>query len=185
MDLAGKIEEIVHTGTFSTLTQLERKVPKGLTELIQGARARAQAGSPQFTLTSCTEAQVPPVGMRSLTPRGRYVGRQDLQPRGRHGLARRERQGPARRMADNEVGTLVIMDGWRPRQAVGILTDRDIAWHVAGIRHLVVPGEDNNVAGLLSLDDVLDVMVGETAAIGRLLERQKPRALRASAGADP
>jgi hypothetical protein len=33
----------------------------------------------------------------------------------------------------------------------------------------------NNVVGLLSLDDVLDVMVGETAAIGRLLERQKPR----------
>lgn len=45
----------------------------------------------------------------------------------------------------------------------------------ADIRHLVVLGEDNNVAGLLSLDDVLHVMVGETAAIGRLLERQKPR----------
>ena len=34
-DLAGKIEEIVDTGTFSTLAQLERKVPKGLTQLIQ------------------------------------------------------------------------------------------------------------------------------------------------------
>jgi DNA polymerase (family 10) len=34
-DLAGKIEEIVHTGTFSTLAQLERKVPKGLTQLVR------------------------------------------------------------------------------------------------------------------------------------------------------
>lgn len=119
----------------------------------------------------------------------------------------------ARRMADNDVGTLVIMDGTHPRQAVGILTDRDIAIRCvadrldpdetpiadlmsspvqcvsehtpieeavdrmarAGIRRLVVLGDENNVAGLLSLDDVLDVIVGETAAIGRLLERQKPR----------
>jgi len=45
----------------------------------------------------------------------------------------------------------------------------------AGTRRLVVLGEGNRVVGLLSLDDVLDVLVEETAAIGRLLEQQKPR----------
>jgi CBS domain-containing protein len=44
-----------------------------------------------------------------------------------------------------------------------------------GTRRLVVLGEDNLVVGLLSLDDVLDVLVDETGAIGRLLEQQKPR----------
>jgi CBS domain-containing protein len=45
----------------------------------------------------------------------------------------------------------------------------------AGIRRLVVLGEAGNVAGVLSLDDILDTLVVETGAIGRLLERQKPR----------
>jgi CBS domain containing-hemolysin-like protein len=39
----------------------------------------------------------------------------------------------------------------------------------------VVTGEDNSVVGLLSLDDILDVVIGETEAIGRLLQQQKPR----------
>jgi CBS domain-containing protein len=45
----------------------------------------------------------------------------------------------------------------------------------AGTRRLVVTGEDNRLAGLLSLDDVLEVIIGEAAAIGRLLEQQKPK----------
>jgi CBS domain-containing protein len=45
----------------------------------------------------------------------------------------------------------------------------------AGTRRLVVTGEDNRLLGLLSLDDVLEVVIGELAAIGRLLEQQKPR----------
>jgi CBS domain-containing protein len=45
----------------------------------------------------------------------------------------------------------------------------------AGIRRLVVLGEAGNVAGVLSLDDILDTLIMETGAIGRLLERQKPR----------
>jgi CBS domain-containing protein len=118
----------------------------------------------------------------------------------------------ARRMADNDVGTLVVVEG-RPPKAVGILTDRDITvrcvaarldpdetrieevmsspLHVvdeqapiedavarmgrAATRRLVVTGKDNTVVGVLSVDDILEVVVGETEAIGRLLQQQKPR----------
>ena len=45
----------------------------------------------------------------------------------------------------------------------------------AGTRRLVVTGNDNELVGLLSLDDVLDVVVGQMAAIGDLLEQQQPR----------
>jgi predicted transcriptional regulator len=43
-----------------------------------------------------------------------------------------------------------------------------------GVRRLVVTGEDNRVVGVFSLDDVLEQIVGETEAIGRLLTQQKP-----------
>ena len=43
----------------------------------------------------------------------------------------------------------------------------------AGALH-VVTGDDDRVVGILSLDDVLDLLVEETAAIGRLLEQQRP-----------
>lgn len=119
----------------------------------------------------------------------------------------------ARRMAENDVGTLVVVGPTQPRHAVGIVTDRDVAIrsmarrydpdatavsevmstpvHTVeehtpvedaiatmarlGIRRLVVTGEDNRLAGLLSMDDVLGVMVEETAAVGRLLEQQKAK----------
>jgi len=45
----------------------------------------------------------------------------------------------------------------------------------AGTRRLVVTGEGGRVAGILSLDDILDMIVRETTAIGRLLEKQQPR----------
>jgi CBS domain-containing protein len=116
----------------------------------------------------------------------------------------------AERMFDHEVGTLVVVD--QPGQAVGVLTDRDIALRCVagrvdpsetpiaelmstppylvdehtpiedavsrmadlGLRRLVVTGEDNRVVGILSLDDVLEQIIQETRAIGRLLKQQKP-----------
>jgi CBS domain-containing protein len=119
----------------------------------------------------------------------------------------------AGRMAEHDVGTLVVVGTGHPRQAVGVVTDRDLTIRCiagrldpdetaisavmttpvqsvdehtpiedaiaimarAGTRRLVVLGEGGRVAGLLSLDDVLDVLVDETGAIGRLLEQQKPR----------
>ncbi len=119
----------------------------------------------------------------------------------------------ARRMAEFDVGTLVVLKETRGSRAVGVITDRDIAIRcvaekldpdaalvsevmttpvhsvgddtpldeaiskmaAAGTRRLVVTGEGDRVAGILSLDDVLDLIVRETTAIGRLLEKQQPR----------
>lgn len=118
----------------------------------------------------------------------------------------------ARRMADHDVGTLVIVSD-HPQRAIGIVTDRDLTVRCiaarldpdetaisavmttpvhsvdehqpvedavaimgrAGTRRLVVTGEDQRVAGLLSIDDILGVAVEEAGAIGHLLEQQKPR----------
>lgn len=44
----------------------------------------------------------------------------------------------------------------------------------AGTRRLVVTGDGDRVLGILSLDDILDVLIEETGAIGQLLEKQKP-----------
>jgi CBS domain-containing protein len=116
----------------------------------------------------------------------------------------------AERMFDHEVGTLVVVE--QAGQAVGVLTDRDIALRCVagrvdpsetpiaelmstpahavdehtpiedavsrmadlGLRRLVVTGEDNRVVGILSLDDVLEQIIQETRAIGRLLKQQRP-----------
>jgi CBS domain-containing protein len=119
----------------------------------------------------------------------------------------------ARRMAEFDVGTLVVLKENRGSYAVGVITDRDVAIRcvaekldpdealvsevmttpvysvsddtpledaitkmaAAGTRRLVVTGEGNRVAGILSLDDILDMIVRETSAIGRLLEKQQPK----------
>jgi CBS domain-containing protein len=44
----------------------------------------------------------------------------------------------------------------------------------AGTRRLVVTDASGRAVGILSLDDVLDVVVEETGAIGRLLHKQQP-----------
>lgn len=41
-------------------------------------------------------------------------------------------------------------------------------------RRLVVTGVGRKLVGILSLDDVLDLLVEETGSIGRLLQRQRP-----------
>jgi CBS domain-containing protein len=115
----------------------------------------------------------------------------------------------ARRMAERDVGTLVVLvdNGTR---AAGIVTDRDIALRsvAAGLdpertplatimthpvrtvdegtpieeavqemargatRRLVVTGAGNVIVGILSMDDVLDLLIGEFSSLGRLIERQ-------------
>jgi len=118
----------------------------------------------------------------------------------------------AQRMAEHDVGTLVVVDPDGSTQALGILTDRDIAMRcvagnldpdrtpvsrvmtkpvqsideqasiddavakmaVAGTRRLVVTGKGNGAIGIMSLDDVLDLLAEENAAIGHLLDKQKP-----------
>ena len=90
----------------------------------------------------------------------------------------------AQRMAEYDVGTTVILSEDRRNRAVGIVTDRDIAVRCVAkavklddTKRLVVTGEEDRVVGILSLDDVLDLLSEETGAIRELLEKQKPRAL--------
>ena len=44
----------------------------------------------------------------------------------------------------------------------------------AGTRRLVVTGSGQRMVGILSLDDVLELLIGETASIGQLLHKQQP-----------
>jgi CBS domain-containing protein len=118
----------------------------------------------------------------------------------------------ARRMADNDMGTLVVV-GDDPDRPIGVLTDRDITIRciakggdpdtmpvgkvmstpvqtvsedatvedavsnmaIAGTRRVVVTGDDGVMVGILSLDDVLDVLSLDAQSIGRLVEKQNPR----------
>jgi len=41
-----------------------------------------------------------------------------------------------------------------------------------GTRRLIITGKAGHMAGVLSLDDVLELLVDEAQAIGRLLARQ-------------
>ena len=118
----------------------------------------------------------------------------------------------AQHMAEKDVGTSVVVDPSRVPEAVGIITDRDLAMRCiagrldpdqtqiskvmtapvqsvdeetpieealsrmagAATRRLVVTGKGRSLIGILSLDDVLELLVEEAASIGRLLEKQRP-----------
>jgi CBS domain-containing protein len=118
----------------------------------------------------------------------------------------------ARRLAQHDVGTLVVVSPTDREQAIGIVTDRDLALrcvagtvdpdvarieHVMtqpvetvdefmsieaalsrmaehGIRRLVVTGDGHRMVGILSLDDVLDLMGHEFRPLTRLLDKQQP-----------
>ncbi len=118
----------------------------------------------------------------------------------------------AQRMAEHEVGTLVVTDPDSVSRARGILTDRDIVTRCvatgldaettpvsqlmstpvqsvdqdtpiedalsrmvsAATRRLLVTREGGRMVGVLSLDDVLELLSEEAVAVGRLLEKQSP-----------
>lgn len=124
------------------------------------------------------------------------------------------RQG-ARRMAEHDVGTLVILQPDGTSRAIGVVTDRDIALRCvapgldpeltpletvmshpvrsisedspmeeavlemsrAAIRRLLVTGTEDRLVGILSLDDVLEKLIGEFGPVRKLLERQAPALL--------
>jgi len=62
------------------------------------------------------------------------------------------------------------------RKVPATMPIEDALAHMAGAatRRLVVTDEHGQPAGILSLDDILDSLVKETGAIGRLLEKQEP-----------
>jgi CBS domain-containing protein len=115
-------------------------------------------------------------------------------------------------MADEDVGTLVVVDS--KRLPIGVLTDRDIALRCvatgkdpdstpvaevmtkpiacvheampietalsqmagAHVRRLAVTDDEDRLAGILALDDVLELLAEEVETIGRLLSRRRPPA---------
>lgn len=118
----------------------------------------------------------------------------------------------ALRMAEHQVGTLLVLSGNGPPGAAGIVTDRDITIRcVAGnldpdttplsavmttpvrsvdedtpveeailemargaTRRLVITGSQQAPVGILSLDDVLDLVLGELGPVRKLLQQQEP-----------
>lgn len=116
----------------------------------------------------------------------------------------------ARRMAESNVGCVVVVDG--NQEAVGIVTDRDIVTRAvakeldapetpisvimsrdvhsvdestpieqavatmsgAGTRRLVVTGPEAKLVGILSVDDVMQLLAEETDSIGKLLKKEEP-----------
>jgi len=118
----------------------------------------------------------------------------------------------ARRMAEYDVGALVVLKEDRATRAVGVITDRDIVMRcvaeqldperatvseimttpvftvrdetplneaiakmaAAGTRRLVVTAEGDRVAGILTLDDILDHTAQQAGALGKLLQKQQP-----------
>lgn len=116
----------------------------------------------------------------------------------------------ARRMAQYNVGTLVVLDA--DERLLGILSDRDVALRcigsnldpdadsvgdvmtspvrsvpestpiedalstmaASGVRRLPVVDAEDHLVGILSLDDVLELLAEEAEAIGRLLRKYGP-----------
>ena len=116
----------------------------------------------------------------------------------------------ARRMAEYNVGTVVVVD--EVSQPIGFVTDRDVVLRCvapglgaaetvvasimssdlrtvdestpieealrtmagAGKRRLVVTGSGGTLAGLVSLDDFLELLAEEAASVGELLRKEAP-----------
>lgn len=116
----------------------------------------------------------------------------------------------ARRMAEYNVGCVVVVDGGA--EPVGIITDRDIVTRVvateldpsqtaisaimtrevrsvdeatpieqalalmasAGTRRLIVTGSESKLVGIVSVDDVIELLVEEAESLGKLLRKERP-----------
>ena len=84
----------------------------------------------------------------------------------------------ARRMREHHVGDLVVVDE-KPggRVPVGILTDRDLVIEVIakGVRRVPVVSRNKTLAGILAVDDLLDLYYEQIADLTALIAREQKR----------
>lgn len=118
----------------------------------------------------------------------------------------------AGRMAERQVGTLIVVDPKHPRKPIGVVTDRDIAVRCvakglepkntpvskimstpahmidedvpveaaiekmahAKARRLIVKNLQGELVGVISLDDILEMITSEAGALSKLLAAQTP-----------
>lgn len=97
---------------------------------------------------------------------------------------------PAGILTDRDIVMRCIADGLSAeRTPVSQVMTRPVKWveeatpiedalgkmAASGARRLVVTGARGELVGILALDDILDLLIEEADAIGRILEAQKPK----------
>ncbi len=96
----------------------------------------------------------------------------------------------AQRMRDLHVGTLVVVDAQDGRRIpVGLVTDRDLVVRVLsdgaravikkmrsfGVRRLPVVNDRGGLEGILSVDDLIDLVAEELSDLKTLVSREQKR----------
>ena len=77
----------------------------------------------------------------------------------------------AKLMRDHHVGCLVVVENREGQtEPVGILTDRDIVIEV--MRRVPVIRDSGELAGILALDDILEMLSEELTLLARLTSRE-------------
>jgi CBS domain-containing protein len=91
----------------------------------------------------------------------------------------------ARLMREYHVGDIVVVsEKTGKRVPVGIVTDRDIVLEVIaegvnvmmrakGIRRLPVINDDNELSGILSVDDLIELLSEQTSDLAKLIAREQ------------
>jgi signal-transduction protein with cAMP-binding, CBS, and nucleotidyltransferase domain len=118
-------------------------------------------------------------------------------------------EAAARLMREKNIGSLIVTDPDRKHEAIGILTDRDLAlqgfadgqsghtpvhrlmskqvisidgqdgiaeaverMERSGVRRILVKDENQQVCGVVSSDDILQLLARELHALGKIVEKQ-------------
>ena len=78
-------------------------------------------------------------------------------------------QEAARRMRDTGVGSLVVVENGRP---LGVVTDRDLVLREHAVRRLPVVDDDQELIGVIALDDVILSLASGLAAVAETIRKE-------------
>lgn len=98
-------------------------------------------------------------------------------------------QKPAGIVTDRDLALRVLGRGLDPDTAVEDIMTEGVrtldestpieealtAMKSSGVRRIVVTGEDGALAGIISLDDILELLVEEVESVGAILRKESPR----------